>query len=179
MKKDNMYRVTNPSGNVSQYFNCRQSAIDFIVDEFAMAITFRTDQEGEKLAEYMLTHNETPNQYPYKYMIEEVYVNHDYDQPKSVYMVKVNCIKSYMQNSDEYLYYDYDSAKKHFDNIIDEDLSCNGEIENMTTELSPTIYDRYRWIDCNGYYVEHLKVELIEFIDKHGKFEKVYSKCQS
>lgn len=177
MKKDNMYRVTSPSGGVSEYFNCRQSAINFIVDEFEMAVTFRTEQEGEKLAEYMLTHNETPNQYPYKYMIEEVRVNHDYDRPKSVYMVKVDCVQSCMQNGDEYLYYDYESAREHFDNIIDEDIIRNGERKNVNSELSPTLYDR--WFDNENYCVEHLKVELIEFIDKSGKLEKVYTKCQS
>lgn len=76
----NIFCVTSPNGEVTEYFDNRDSAIAFIVDEFSMALTFRTDVEGEKLTEYMKTHNETPNQYPYKYVISEIKINHEYDK---------------------------------------------------------------------------------------------------
>jgi hypothetical protein len=75
----NIFRVTSASGRVNEYFINRDCAIAFIVDEFATALTFRDDKEGERLTDYMKTHRETPNQYPFKYYIEEVVVNHDYD----------------------------------------------------------------------------------------------------
>lgn len=75
----NIYLVTSPSGNVNEYFEFRKSAIAFIIDEFAMADAFRYEDEGTRLAEYMEMHNETPNQYPYKYNIEEIALCTDYD----------------------------------------------------------------------------------------------------
>lgn len=79
MNKKNIFRVTNDGGSVNEFFDNRDSAVAFIVDEFSMTLIFRNDNEGELLTEYMQTHDSTPKQYPFKYVIEEVKVNHDYD----------------------------------------------------------------------------------------------------
>ena len=87
---EKIYRVTTPTDSVCEYFEGRDDAIAFIVDEFAMALAFRNDTEGERLTEYMQTHNETPNQYPFKYTISEVKLNRDFVTPKSIYLVRVD-----------------------------------------------------------------------------------------
>ena len=79
MDKNNIFRVTNDGGSVSEFFDNRDSAVAFIVDEFSMTLIFRNDNEGKLLTDYMESHDSTPNQYPFKYTIEEVKVNHDYD----------------------------------------------------------------------------------------------------
>lgn len=76
----NIFRVTSDSGSVNEYFDNRESAVAFIVDEFSMTLIFRNDNEGELLTDYMQSHDSTPNQYPFKYNIEEIKVNHDYDK---------------------------------------------------------------------------------------------------
>ena len=81
---EKIYRVTTPTDSVCEYFEGRDNAIAFIVDEFAMALAFRNDMEGERLAEYMQTHNETPNQYPFKYTISEVKLNRDLVNPNQI-----------------------------------------------------------------------------------------------
>lgn len=164
MNKGNIFRVANPTDSVSEYFNSRESAINFIIDEFAMALAFRNETEGERLAEYMHTHNETPNQYPYKYKIEEIGVNHEYDKPNanSVYLVKIDSVQSCMQNGEDYLYSNYEDARAHYDNIVDEDILRYGEHPNAQSEVGTCSYDR--WFDNENYCVEHLKVELIEFV---------------
>lgn len=167
---EKIYKVTNPSGNVSEHFNCRQSAIDFIIDEFSMALGFRTDNEGERLAEYMLTHNETPNQYPYKYLIEEIKVNTEYDRPKPFYLVKVDCVESCMQKGNVFPYKNYEDAREHFDNIVDEDIKKNSKNSNVESGLNSVHYER--WFTNENYCVEHLEVELIEVVEKDGKFVK-------
>lgn len=75
----NIFRVTNANGKVNELFETRKSAVSFIVDEFSMTLAFRDDKEVERLTEYMETHNSTPKQYPFEYVIEEVKINHDYD----------------------------------------------------------------------------------------------------
>lgn len=75
-----IYQVTTPNGdNVNEYFDKRESAANFIIDEFALAMLYHTDNESEKLHAYMMRNNETPNQYPYKYLIKEIKINHEYD----------------------------------------------------------------------------------------------------
>lgn len=176
MKKDKIFRVTSPTDSVCEFFDCRQSAINFIVDEFALAITFRTETEGERLAEYMLTHNETPNQYPYKYLIEEVRINHEYDAPtqKSIYMVKIDWVKDCMTDNCQFLYYDYEKAREHYDSLVDEDIKRNGENPNVESIMNAYIYDR--WYTNEGYCVDHCKIELIEFIEKNGELVEVEKK---
>lgn len=77
---NNIFRVTSDGGSVNEYFDNRDSAVAFIVDEFSMTLIFRNDNEGELFTDYMRSHNSTPNQYPFKYNIEEIKVNHDYDK---------------------------------------------------------------------------------------------------
>lgn len=168
-----IFLVTSPSDKVKEYFNCRQSAIDFIIDEFSMAVCFRTDNEGEKLAEYLLTHDETPNQYPYKYSITSIDVMTDYDKPKSIYMVKVDCVKSCMQVGGEYLYNNYEDAKEHFDSLVNEDIKNNSNNSNTESGMNPTFYDR--WFTTEGYCVDHCNISLIEFVEENGELKK---KCQ-
>lgn len=169
----NIYRVTNPTDSVCEYFEGRDNAIAFIVDEFAMAMAFRNDTEGERLTEYMKTHNETPNQYPFKYIIGEVNLNKDFDKPKSIYLVKVDRVKDCTANDDEFLFYDYEGAKECFDNIVTEDRGKVADNSNIRYMLSSSFYDR--WDDYEGHCVSHLTVSLIEFIEKNGKFVKKVS----
>lgn len=168
MNKGNIFRVASTTDSVSEYFNSRDSAINFIIDEFAIALAFRNETEGERLAEYMLTHNETPNQYPYKYKIEEISVNHEYDKPNSnsVYLVKIDSVQSCTQNGEDYLYSNYEDAREHYESIIDDDMSRYGENPKVISEVTPNSYDR--WFDNENYCVEHLKVELIEFVPNKG-----------
>ena len=138
----NIYRVTNPTDSVCEYFEERDNAIAFIVDEFAMAMAFRNDTEGERLTEYMKTHNETPNQYPFKYIIGEVSLNKDFDKPKSIYLVRVDGVEDGIINDDEFLFYDYKSAKECFDNIVNEESEKNADNPNIRYMLSSSSYDR-------------------------------------
>ena len=169
----NIYRVTNPTDSVCEYFEGRDNAIAFIVDEFAMAMAFRNDTEGERLTEYMKTHNETPNQYPFKYIIGEVSLNKDFDKPKSIYLVRVDGVEDGIINDDEFLFYDYKSAKECFDNIVTEESEKNADNPNIRYMLSSSSYDR--WDDYEGHCVSHLTVSLIEFIEKNGKLVKKVS----
>ena len=167
---EKLYCVTTPTDSVCEYFEERDNAIAFIVDEFAMALAFRNDTEGERLTEYMQTHNETPNQYPFKYIIGEVSLNKDFDKPKSIYLVKVDGVEDCTANDDEFLFYDYEGAKACFDNIVNEDREKNADNPNLRYMLSSSSYDR--WDDYEGYCVSHLTVSLIEFIEKNGKLVK-------
>ena len=170
---EKLYRVTTPTDSVCEYFEGRDDAIAFIVDEFAMALAFRNDMEGERLAEYMQTHNETPNQYPFKYIVEEVRLNRDFVTPKSIYLVRVDGVDDGIINDDEFLFYDYKSAKECFDNIVNEESEKNADNPNIRYMLSSSSYDR--WDDYEGYCVSHLTVSLIEFIEKNGKLVKKLS----
>ena len=169
----NIYRVTNPTDSVCEYFEERDNAIAFIVDEFAMAMAFRNDTEGERLTEYMKTHNETPNQYPFKYIIGEVSLNKDFDKPKSIYLVRVDGVEDGIINDDEFLFYDYKSAKECFDNIVNEESEKNEDNPNIRYMLSSTVYDR--WDEGESYCLSHLTILLIEFIEKNGKLVKKVS----
>lgn len=75
-----IFMVSDGGNNVSEYFGSRESAVRFIIDEFSMALLFRTETEGERLMEYMETHDETPNKYPYKYSIRKIALNTEYDK---------------------------------------------------------------------------------------------------
>ena len=169
----NIYCVTNPTDTVCEYFEGRDNAIAFIVDEFATAMAFRNDTEGERLTEYMKTHNETPNQYPFKYIIGEVSLNKDFDKPKSIYLIKVDRVTDCTANDDEFLFYDYEDAKECFDNIVTEDRGKVADNSNIRYMLSSSFYDR--WDDYEGHCVSHLTVSLIEFIEKNGKLVKKVS----
>lgn len=169
----NIYCVTNPTDTVCEYFEGRDNAIAFIVDEFAMAMAFRNNTEGERLTEYMKTHNETPNQYPFKYIIDEVSLNKDFDKPKSIYLVKVDRVTDCTANDDGFLFYDYEDAKECFDNIVTEDREKVADNSNIRYMLSSSFYDR--WDDYEGHCVSHLIVSLIEFIEKNGKLVKKVS----
>ena len=170
---EKIYRVTTPTDSVCEYFEGRNDAIAFIVDEFAMAMAFRNDTEGERLAEYMQTHNETPNQYPFKYIVEEVRLNKDFDNPKSIYLVRVDRVEECTPNDDEFLFYDYKSARECFDNIVNEDREKATDNPNIKYMLSPSFYDR--WDEGEAYCISHLSILLIEFIEKNGKLVKKVS----
>lgn len=167
---EKIYRVTTPTDSVCEYFEGRDDAIAFIVDEFAMAMAFRNDTEGERLAEYMQTHNETPNQYPFKYIVEEVRLNKDFNNPKSIYLVRVDRVEECTPNDDEFLFYDYKSARECFDNIVNEDREKATDNPNIKYMLSPSFYDR--WDEGEAYCISHLSILLIEFIEKNGKLVK-------
>ena len=170
----NIYRVTNPTDSVCEYFEERDNAIAFIVDEFAMAMAFRNDTEGERLTEYMKTHNETPNQYPFKYIIGEVSLNKDFDKPKSIYLVRVDQVEDGIFNDgDEFLFYDYKSARECFDNIVNKDREKAADNPSIRHMLSSTVYDR--WDEGEAYCLSHLTILLIEFIEKNGKLVKKVS----
>lgn len=171
---EKIYRVTTPTDSVCEYFEGRDDAIAFIVDEFAMAMAFRNDMEGERLAEYMQTHNETPNQYPFKYTISEVKLNRDFVTPKSIYLVRVDQVEDGIFNDDnEFLFYDYKSARECFDNMVNEDRKKAADIPNMRHMLSSTVYDR--WDEGEAYSLSHLTILLIEFIEENGKLVKKVS----
>ena len=171
---EKIYRVTTPTDSVCEYFEERDNAIAFIVDEFAMALAFRNDTEGERLAEYMQTHNETPNQYPFKYTISEVKLNRDFVTPKSIYLVRVDGVEDGIFNDDdEFLFYDYKSARECFDNMVNEDRKKAADIPNIRHMLSSTVYDR--WDEGEAYCLSHLTILLIEFIEKDGKLVKKVS----
>ena len=171
---EKIYRVTTPTDSVCEYFEGRDDAIAFIVDEFAMALAFRNDTEGERLTEYMQTHNETPNQYPFKYTISEVKLNRDFVTPKSIYLVRVDQVEDGIFNDDnEFLFYDYKSARECFDNMENEDRKKAADIPNIRHMLSSTVYDR--WDEGEAYCLSHLTILLIEFIEKDGKLVKKVS----
>lgn len=171
---EKLYRVTTPTDSVCEYFEGRDNAIAFIVDEFAMALAFRNDMEGERLAEYMQTHNETPNQYPFKYTISEVKLNRDFVTPKSIYLVRVDGVEDGIFNDDdEFLFYDYKSARECFDNMVNEDRKKAADIPNIRHMLSSTVYDR--WDEDEAYCLSHLTILLIEFIEKDDKLVKKVS----
>ena len=171
---EKLYRVTTPTDSVCEYFEGRDNAIAFIVDEFAMALAFRNDMEGERLTEYMQTHNETPNQYPFKYTISEVKLNRDFVTPKSIYLVRVDQVEDGIFNDDnEFLFYDYKSARECFDNMVNEDRKKAADIPNMRHMLSSTVYDR--WDEGEAYCLSHLTILLIEFIEENGKLVKKVS----
>ena len=170
---EKLYRVTTPTDSVCEYFEGRDDAIAFIVDEFAMAMAFRNDMEGERLAEYMQTHNETPNQYPFKYIVEEVRLNKDFNNPKSIYLVRVDRVEECTPNDDEFLFHDYKSARECFDNIVNEDREKVADNPNIKFMLSSSFYDR--WNEGEAYCVSHLSILLIEFIEKNGKLVKKVS----
>lgn len=170
---EKIYRVTTPTDSVCEYFEGHDDAIAFIVDEFAMAMAFRNDMEGERLAEYMQTHNETPNQYPFKYIVEEVRLNKDFNNPKSIYLVRVDRVEECTPNDDEFLFYDYKSARECFDNIVNEDREKATDNPNIKYMLSPSFYDR--WDEGEAYCISHLSILLIEFIEKNGKLVKKVS----
>ena len=170
---EKIYRVTTPTDSVCEYFEGRDDAIAFIVDEFAMAMAFRNDTEGERLAEYMQTHNETPNQYPFKYIVEEVRLNKDFNNPKSIYLVRVDRVEECTPNDDEFLFYDYKSARECFDNIVNEDREKATDNPNIKYMLSSSFYDR--WNEGEAYCISHLSILLIEFIEKNGKLVKKVS----
>lgn len=77
---EKIYFVKDSDKQIVDYFETRKAAIAFIIDEFSMALAFRNDNEGNRLAEYLNTHDETPNQYLFKYYIDSSFVNHDYDE---------------------------------------------------------------------------------------------------
>ena len=171
---EKIYRVTTPTDSVCEYFEGRDDAIAFIVDEFAMALAFRNDMEGERLAEYMQTHNETPNQYPFKYAISEVKLNRDFVTPKSIYLVRVDGVEDgIFNNDDEFLFYDYKSARECFDNMVNEDREKAADNPSIRHMLSSTVYDR--WDAGEAYCLSHLTILLIEFIEKDGKLVKKVS----
>lgn len=78
-KNDFIFKVTNDNGRVEEFFPTRRSAINYIIDEFAMACVYHTETESERLAEYMEIHDATPKQYPYSYTIEKIKLNREYD----------------------------------------------------------------------------------------------------
>ena len=170
---EKIYRVTTPTDSVCEYFEGRDDAIAFIVDEFAMAMAFRNDMEGERLAEYMQTHNETPNQYPFKYIVEEVRLNKDFNNPKSIYLVRVDRVEECTPNDDEFLFYDYKSARECFDNIVNKDREKAADNPSIRHMLSSTVYDR--WDEGESYCLSHVTIILIEFIEKNGKLVKKVS----
>ena len=66
-----------------------------------------------------------------------------------------------------------DSVSEYFNSrdsainfIIDDDMSRYGENPKVISEVTPNSYDR--WFDNENYCVEHLKVELIEFVPNKG-----------
>lgn len=171
---EKLYCVTTPTDSVCEYFEERDNAIAFIVDEFAMALAFHNDTEGERLTEYMQTHNETPNQYPFKYIIGEVRLNKDFDNPKSIYLVRVDQVEDGIFNDgDEFLFYDYKSARECFDNIVNKDREKAADNSSIRHMLSSTVYDR--WNEDESYCLSHLTILLIEFIEKNGKLVKKLS----
>lgn len=171
---EKLYCVTTPTDSVCEYFEERDNAIAFIVDEFAMALAFHNDTEGERLTEYMQTHNETPNQYPFKYIIGEVRLNKDFDNPKSIYLVRVDQVEDGIFNDgDEFLFYDYKSARECFDNIVNKDREKAADNPSIRHMLSSTVYDR--WDEDESYCLSHLTILLIEFIEKNGKLVKKVS----
>ncbi len=171
---EKLYCVTTPTDSVCEYFEERDNAIAFIVDEFAMALAFHNDTEGERLTEYMQAHNETPNQYPFKYIIGEVRLNKDFDNPKSIYLVRVDQVEDGIFNDgDEFLFYDYKSARECFDNIVNKDREKAADKPSIRHMLSSTVYDR--WDEDESYCLSHLTISLIEFIEKNGKLVKKVS----
>lgn len=76
---DKIFHVTTPNGYANEYFDRRESAINFIIDEFAVALVYRVANEDDMLRKYLQTHSETPDKYPFKYIIEEIKINHEYD----------------------------------------------------------------------------------------------------
>lgn len=157
----NIFCVTNESNSVYELFEEREYAIAFIVDEFSMCLTFRDDEEGERLTKYMETHNETPNQYPYKYFIKETKMNHDYDKPKSTWMVTLLDIDGNDDIEKQYIFSSYEDAREQFDELVDEDIKRYGESTNHSAEVGSFNY--FRWDSENGSAYAHCHITLKEF----------------
>ena len=166
----NMYLVSSASDKVKEYFDNRDSAIAFIVDEFAMALTFRDDKEGDRLMEYMKKHDETPNQYPFKYFIEEVKVNHDYDKPNIIYVVECEDVVDCQRDSRIFIFDNHCMAQSKFDQCVDDDIKRFGGDKHQSSRLNPSYYTR--WNEQNGYNTNHYDVRLRTYTDNNkGEFE--------
>lgn len=166
----NMYLVSSASDKVKEYFNDRNSAIAFIVDEFATALIFRDDKEGDRLTEYMKSHDETPNQYPFKYFVNEVKVNHDYDKPNMIYIVDYEEVRDGQAIRQMYVFDNLKMGQERFDELVDEDVRLFGEDTRYTSQLNSSYYSR--WNKNDGYIVDHYDVKLRCYIDKkNGEFE--------
>lgn len=169
----NMFLVTNASGRVNEYFSSRKSAIAFIVDEFAMTLAFRDEKEGDRLTEYMNSHDETPNQYPFKYFIKEVGINCDYDKPNMIYLVLREGNSDGMVSCDVDMYKNYDAARERFNQLVENDIA---ELDKDVEEYERDGNTYTRWDANEGYLYEHFSVELKSFVDKNDtEFEEVYS----
>ena len=89
-------------------------------------------------------------------------------------MVRVDRVEDGIFNDgDEFLFYDYKSARECFDNMVNEDRKKAADIPNMRHMLSSTVYDR--WDEGEAYCLSHLTILLIEFIEENGKLVKKVS----
>lgn len=65
-------------GDREEWFTKREDAIRLINDKMCGALQYDYPEESNELRGYMLTHDETPDKYDYKYIIREVTVMEDY-----------------------------------------------------------------------------------------------------
>lgn len=167
----NMYCVTNMSGRVNEYFDSRDAAVAFIVDEFAMTLIFRNDNEGRLLTDYMSNHDETPNQYPFHYKIEEIKVNHDYDKPKSyeLYLVTIEKHEDDMDDVMTLPFSDYDEAKKCFNDAVSKDESKIDSKNTCRYGRGETMYERYN--SSNGIH-DHFFASITKYLTDGKSYEK-------
>ena len=78
-----------------------------------------------------------------------------------------------INDDNEFLCYDYKSARECFDNMVNEDRKKAADIPNIRHMLSSTVYDR--WDEGEAYCLSHLTILLIEFIEENGKLVKKVS----
>lgn len=169
----NMFLVTNASGKVNEYFSSRESAIAFIVDEFAMTLAFRDEKEGDRLTEYMKHNSETPNQYPFKYFIKEVGINCDYDKPNMIYIVLREGYSDGLDSSEVDMYKNYDAAKERFNQIVESDIA---ELDKDVEKYERDENTYTRWDANEGFSYEHFSVQLKTYVERNNtEYEEVYS----
>lgn len=169
-----MFRVTNTSGKVNEFFDNRESAIDFIVDEFAMTLIFRTENESKLLKEYMEEHNETPRRYPFSYTIEEIKINHDYDKPikKSIYLVLVESLNCGVGSEQTKMFPTYEKAKEYFDEVVSKDLEKYDPDNTCKYARGENMYERDAIIEYGG-GIGYFFATIERFVFDGDKYEEV------
>lgn len=178
MKNNFFYAVETPSGENVTYFETRESAAMFIVDEFGMAMGFRNNEEPMRLKEYMMSHDITPNQYEYKYMIKAIRLCHDYDKPKSLYAVRLNVVRECTPMTDVFIFHDRKDAIDKIKEIAEEDKK-NYDTEDRTLVTSSTETEYDRWYDDDLYCTNYANAKIFEFEDDGSTITQIYEKAMA
>lgn len=171
---NNFFLVTTPNGKVTEYFNNRKSACEFIADEFAMACVFRLPNESERLVEYLMTNNETPNQYEFKYIIKELNFNTEYNSTNFMYIVQVSERDTqFVEKQNIFIFKEFKNAQNKFYELSNSDIDEFGYDKNMVFEIKDN-KSYHRWNKYIGENICYYKINIIQMAEtKNGFVESV------